>query len=128
MTAHITKTGKGGFTLIEMLIVMTLIGILAGIAVPLYQNSVTKSREAVLKEDIYQLREAIDKHYADNGAYPESLRELSNKKYIRSVPVDPFTNSDETWIEIPVEGDPGVYDVKSGSRLVGTNGVAYSEW
>lgn len=124
--APIIRTGRG-FTLIELLIVMSLIGILAGIAVPHYQNSVIKAREATLKEDLYQLRDAIDKHYADIGTYPETLKELSNKKYIRALPIDPFTNND-TWVEIPAEGAAGVYDVKSGSSLIGTNGVAYNAW
>lgn len=128
LTAHITRTGRGGFTLIELLIVITLVGILAGIAVPLYQNSVVKAREATLKEDLYQLRDAIDKHYADLGAYPESLKELSERRYIRSVPIDPFTNSDSTWVEIPAEGYHGIYDVKSGSSLRSINGTSYNEW
>lgn len=129
LTAHITRTGSGrGFTLIEVLIVITLIGILAGIAVPLYQNSVIKAREAALKEDLYQFRDAIDKHFADLDAYPESLKELSDRKYIRAVPVDPFTNSSESWIEVAAEGAPGIYDVKSASTLLGINGVPYNEW
>lgn len=107
---------------------MTIVGILAGIAVPLYQNSVIKAREATLKENLYQMRDAIDKHYADRGAYPDALSVLADRRYIRSVPVDPFTNSKDTWVEVPAEGVPGVYDIKSGSSAIGTNGITYHEW
>lgn len=128
LTAPFTGTGRGGFTLIEVLIVLTLVGILAGIAVPLYQHSIIKAREATLKENLYQLRDAIDKHYADRGAYPDTLTGLVDKKYVRTVPVDPFTNLNDTWVEVPAEGEPGVYDVRSGSSAVGANGVPYNEW
>lgn len=121
-------TGKRGFTLVEVLIVLTLVGILAGIAVPLYRNSVVKAREAALLENLYKMRDAIDKYYADNAAYPDALTVLPEKKYIRAVPVDPFTGSDGTWIEVNAEGEPGVYDVRSGSNAIGTNGVPYNEW
>lgn len=108
--------------------VVTLIGILATIAVPMYQNSVIKAREAALAEDLFTVRDAIDKYYADNRSYPESLSVLAEKKYIRFVPEDPFTRSNETWVEVPPDGGTGVYDIKSGSDLVGANGVAYEEW
>lgn len=107
---------------------MTLIGILAGIAVPLYYSSVIKAREAALKEDLYQLREAIDKYSADHGAYPDGLSVLVEKKYVRSIPVDPVTDSSETWIEVQAEGSSGIYDVKSGSGIMSTDGTAYNEW
>lgn len=108
--------------------VVTLIGILATIAVPMYQNSVIKAREAALAEDLFTLRDAIDKYYADNRGYPASLSVLAEKKYIRFVPEDPFTRSSGTWVEVPSDDGSGLYDIKSGSDLVGTNGVAYQEW
>ncbi|MBI5234876.1 MAG: prepilin-type N-terminal cleavage/methylation domain-containing protein [Deltaproteobacteria bacterium] len=117
-----------GFTLIELLIVLTLIGIVAGIAAPLYHKSVVSAREAALKENLYQMREAIDKYYADAGEYPQGLISLVEKKYIRSVPADPFTRSKDTWVEVPAEGETGVFDVKSGSALTGNNGTPYNEW
>ncbi len=117
-----------GFTLIELLIVLAIIGILAGISAPLYHNSVVRAREAALKEDLFQMREAIDKHYADLGTYPESLSILSEKKYIRAVPVDPFTGSKDTWMEVPAEGEAGIFDVRSGSGLADGDGTPYSEW
>jgi general secretion pathway protein G len=126
---------RRGFTLIELLIVMTIIGILASIAVPSYQRNVIKSREAVLAEDLYQMRHAIDAFFADNSRYPDSLEELVEKKYLRGIPRDPFTREAKTWYIIPPEPTPEgtpvpgqVCDVRSGSNLVGLNGVPYKEW
>lgn len=120
--------GTKGFTLIEMLIVLAIMGILAGIAAPLYHKSVIKAREAALKEDLYQMREAIDKYYADLGGYPQGLSSLAEKRYIRAIPVDPFTGSKDTWVEVPAEGENGVFDVKSGSGLTAGDGTPYNEW
>jgi general secretion pathway protein G len=132
-TLRITR--RGGFTLIELLIVMTIIGILASIAVPSYQRNVIKAREAVLAEDLYQMRHAIDAFFADNSRYPDSLEELVEKKYLRQIPRDPFTRDTKTWYiispEPAAEGTPvpgQVFDVRSGSDLVGLNGVPYKEW
>jgi general secretion pathway protein G len=126
---------RGGFTLIELLIVMTIIGILASIAVPSYQRSVIRANEAVLAENLYQMRHAIDAFFADNSRYPDSLEELVEKKYLRQIPRDPFTRDVKTWYIIPpeptAEGTPvpgEVFDVRSGSDLVGLNGVPYKEW
>jgi general secretion pathway protein G len=124
-----------GFTLIELLIVMSIIAILASIAAPNYQRSVIRARESVLREDLYQMRQAIDAFFADRGRYPETLDELGEKRYLRGIPRDPFTRSAKTWYTIAPEIlDPaapdlgGVYDVRSGSDLVGLNGVAYHDW
>ena len=124
-----------GFTLIELLIVMTIIGILASIAAPNYQRSVIKAREAVLMEDLYQMRRAIDAYFADHTKYPESLEALVEAKYLRGIPADPMTNAQDSWeLVVPTptaEGEAaegGFEDVHSGSDLVGLNGTPYREW
>lgn len=137
MLKRILKT-KRGFTLIELMIVVTIVGILAAIAAPNYQWGIIKAREAVLREDLYTMRSTIDQYYADQGKYPESLQELvdNKNKYLRDVPKDPFTRSKDTWV---VSAPPatettdggatgGVYDVHSGSTLIGSDGVPYNEW
>ena len=124
-----------GFTLIEILIVISLIFVLAGIALVQYQRSVTRTKEAVLKEDLFRLRDAIDQYYADKNKYPESLDALVSEKYIRAVPVDPFTQSAESWQPVMSEPDPlnptaqpGIYDVKSGAEGQSLDGTNYSDW
>jgi general secretion pathway protein G len=106
-----------GFTLIELLVVFTVISLLLTLAVPRYFGTLDKSKEAVLRENLNQMRDAISRYYADKGKYPESLDSLAAEKYIRSVPFDPVTESDKTWVIVQPE-DPqkgGVYDVKSGA-------------
>jgi general secretion pathway protein G len=126
---------KKGFTLIELMIVMTIIGILASIAVPNYRWGIIKAKEAVLREDLYNLRTTIDQFYADQGKFPDSLQEIVDKKYLRDIPKDPFTNQKDSWVVItpPSSADGqeikgSVYDVHSGSDLIGTNGISYNEW
>jgi general secretion pathway protein G len=106
-----------GFTLIELLVVMAVIATLLTLALPRYFGSVDKSKEAVLKENLFQLRDAISRYHADKGKYPETLETLASDKYLRKVPLDPITDSATTWIVIPPEDRQkgGVYDVKSGS-------------
>lgn len=120
-----------GFTLIELMIVLVIIGILATLTGPSYRESVIKAREAALKKDLYIFRDVIDQYYADNGVYPPSLQDIVSKGYIRALPLDPFTKASDTWVEIMVEWDgkeTGVYDVKSGSDLVGINNAPYNQW
>jgi len=119
-----------GFTLIELLVVLAIIATLLTIAVPRYFSSVDKSKEAVLKENLYQLRDAIGKYYADRGKYPESLQALATDKYLRSVPLDPVTDSATTWIVVAPE-DPqkgGVVDVRSGAQGKALDGTEFSTW
>jgi general secretion pathway protein G len=106
-----------GFTLIELLVVMAVIATLLTLALPRYFGSIDKSKEAVLKENLFQLRDAISRYHADKGKYPETLESLASDKYLRKVPLDPITDSATTWIVIPPEDRQrgGVYDVKSGS-------------
>jgi general secretion pathway protein G len=129
------KTRQRGFTLIELLIVMSILGILASIAVPHYQRNLIKAREAVLMEDLYQMRRAIDAYFADNIKYPESLDDLVASKYLRDIPRDPFTQSSDTWEEVAptpsIEGElaeGGLEDVHSGDDRVGLNGIPYRDW
>jgi general secretion pathway protein G len=127
--------GSAGFTLIELMVVMALIVILAGVGVMQYTNSVKRAQEATLKEDLFQLRGAIDQYYADKNKYPESLESLVSEKYIRAVPVDPFTNSATSWQTTAAEPQPGntsgstgIFDVKSGSDQTAIDGSRYADW
>ncbi len=126
---------SSGFTLIELMVVMSIIVILAGVGLTLYGNSVTRAKEAVLKEDLYRVRDAIDQYYADKNKYPASLEELVSEKYLRTMPVDPFTQSADSWQTTQSEPQPGsgsievgIYDVKSGSDQIALDGTNYSEW
>jgi general secretion pathway protein G len=131
------RTGRsaGGWTLIELMVVISIISVLAAIALAQYRNGVIHAREAVLQEDLFRLRDAIDQYYADKGKYPESLNALVSEGYVRKLPEDPMTNSAATWQELPAEPDPanpttepGVYNVKSGSEGTALNGTKYADW
>ncbi len=118
-----------GYTLIELMIVLTIIGILVSMAQPNLQKAIIRAKETSLRRSLFVLRDMIDQYYADHGKYPDSLDTLVEEHYIRAVPEDPFTKSSSTWIIIPPEHEEGgVYDVHSGSDLVGLNGVPYNEW
>ena len=124
-----------GFTLMEMMIVMVLIVILAGIGLSVYGNSVQRAKEATLKEDLFRMRDAIDQYYADKNKYPGSLEDLVSEKYLRAVPVDPFTTSADTWQTTMSDPDPGnpslesgISNVKSGSDQTSLDGSRYADW
>lgn len=119
-----------GFTLIELLVVMAIIATLLSIVAPKYFSSIDKAKEAVLRQDLGIMRNAIDQFYSDFGKYPIDLAELVDKRYMRSVPKDPFTESDKTWIEVPPknETESGVYDVYSGYSGRALDGSYYQEW
>jgi general secretion pathway protein G len=119
-----------GFTLIELLAVMAIIALLLTIAVPKYFGSIDRSRDTILRQDLVVMREALDKYYGDQGQYPDALDDLTTKKYLRSIPKDPITESDSTWVIVPPSnGAKGaVYDVKSGATGNGKDGTAYAEW
>jgi general secretion pathway protein G len=119
-----------GFTLIELLVVMTIVALLLTLALPRYFGSVDKSKEAVLKENLHQMREAISRYYADKGRYPESLDSLASDKYLRRVPIDPITESTSTWQVVAPEDaqKTGVYDIRSGAPGKSRDGSEYSQW
>ena len=117
------------------MIVLALIITLSAIAFATYQNTVQRGREAVLRENLFRMRDAIDQHYADKGKYPASLEDLVSAGYLRKLPIDPMTQSDQSWQAVPAEPDPanpnaepGVYDVKSGSENQALDGSKYADW
>src|SRR4051812_46476871 len=119
-----------GFTLVELLVAMAIVALLLALAVPRYFGRIDIAKETVLRENLHQMRDAIDKFYGDNNRYPNALDDLVERKYLRRIPPDPITNSDKTWVAVP-PGDPqkgAVYDVKSGASGNGRDGTAYSSW
>ena len=128
-SAHAPHPSRA-FTLIELLVVMSIIALLLTIAVPRYFHSMDRAKEAVLKEDLVQMRNAIDKYYGDRNRYPDSLDDLVEKKYLRRIPVDPITDSVQTWVAVPPEGagKGAVSDVKSGATGTAQDGTPYRDW
>lgn len=125
-----TKIGRGfGFTILELLVVMAIIGTLLSLAVPRYYGSVEKTKEAVLRENLKTLRATLDRFHADTGAYPETLQELVARRYLRTIPEDPLTGSDQTWLIVPgPQSKSSVGDVRSGAAGHGQDGRPYREW
>jgi general secretion pathway protein G len=129
-----TIARQGGFTLIELMIVLAIMGILITIAQPNLKKSLIRAREAVLREDLFQMRDAIDQYYADNGKYPSALGDLINpqeraRSYLRDIPKDPFTGAAD-WITVAPEGseEGGIFDVHSASPLLALDETAYNTW
>jgi general secretion pathway protein G len=128
-------TSSRGFTMIELMVVMTIMVVLATIGLAQYRQSIVRTREAVLKEDLFRMRDAIDQYYADKNVYPSTLEALVADGYLRRMPKDPFTESESSWVPVAAEADarnptaqPGVYDVKSGSEQVALDGTNYADW
>jgi general secretion pathway protein G len=117
-----------GFTLIELMMVVTVAGILVTLAEPSFHQSVVKAREAALKQNLFTMRDVIDQFRADKGQYPADLGDLRAAGYLKRIPVDPFTKSDSTWQLILDQTDRGIFDVHSGTDLVALDGTAYNEW
>jgi len=125
------KSKHRGFTLVELLVVMTVIGLLLSIAAPRYFEHVARAKETVLKHNLAGMRQAIDKFYADRTRYPVSLQELVQQKYLREVPLDPVTDSTETWRVLPPQGQAqgsAVFEVRSGAPGQATEGGLYASW
>ena len=130
LTPHPLRLTPHGFTLIELLVVMSIIALLLAIAVPRYFNSMDRAKEAVLKEDLVQMRNAIDKFHGDRGRYPDALEDLVTRKYLRRIPPDPITDSVDTWLTVPPQeaGSGAIADVKSGAPGIALDGTPYGEW
>ena len=136
-TAVVSDRGRSGngFTMIELVVVISLIIILASLGLANYRNSVRLSQEAVLKEDLFRMRDAIDQYYADKVQYPATLDVLVGDGYLRQLPKDPMTNSTDTWQTVSAEPDPanpttqpGIFDIKSGSEGTALDGTKYADW
>jgi general secretion pathway protein G len=130
-----TGRAQAGWTLIELVIVMAIITVLASLATVGARNAVLMTRETVLKEDLFRMRDLIDQYYVDKGKYPADLQALVTDQYMREVPVDPISNSRDSWQTIPAEpdptnpsGDPGIFNVKSGAEGTSLQGQPYSEF
>jgi general secretion pathway protein G len=129
------RAGEDGFTMIELMVVVTLVIVLASIGMAQYRNGVIRAQEATLKEDLFRMRDVIDQYYADKQKHPDSLEALVTEGYLRAIPKDPFTGSADTWQIIQAEPDPanptadlGIFDVKSGSERTALDGSKYSVW
>jgi general secretion pathway protein G len=129
------KRSRRGFTIIEILIVMTIISVLVSMAVPLYQRSIIAAKESVLKSNLFTLRTMIDEYTYDKKKAPQSLDDLVSDGYLRQVPLDPITASDQTWIVITEDAltavdqtEPGIFDVRSGAEGDSLDGSPYGEW
>ncbi|MFQ5743792.1 MAG: type II secretion system protein [Acidobacteriota bacterium] len=126
---------RQGFTLLELIVVMAIIGLLVAIALPAYRDSTTRAKEAVLKEDLQRMREALDQYYTDQGEFPPTLEDLVGMGYLRSIPADPITNSTDTWVveyapwQMLDEGSiAGVWNLRSGAAGLSLDGELYSSW
>jgi general secretion pathway protein G len=129
------RTGRSGFTMIELLIVMAVITILVSIAVPFYQKSIIRSKESVLKNNLFTMRTVIDEYTMDKGKAPQSLEDLVSEGYLRNVPVDPMTGTERDWKVIMEDAtssvnqnEPGIFDVRSGSDKTSLEGTPYADW
>ena len=130
-----TRNPVLGFTLIELMIVITIIMILASISIPIYQASLVHAKEAVLRDDLFTMRSVIDQYTLDKQKAPQSLQDVVAAGYLRAIPKDPFTDSTDTWqvsmdesLMDPTQTQPGIVDVHSGSNGVASDGTAYSSW
>ena len=133
---HRTRSGKRhGFTLIEILIVVSIIGILVSIAIPIYQKSILRTRESVLRNNLFTMRTVLDEYTYDKQKAPQALQDLVQEGYLRDIPVDPMTGTNQSW-KVEMEDalrsvnqtEPGIFDIHSVSDKKGLDGTPYSEW
>ena len=130
-----TRSGKRGFTLVELMVVMAVVTILISMAVPMYTKAVLRAKESVLKNNLFTMRRVIDEYTFDKQKAPQSLQDLVSEGYLRALPMDPITGSDQTWKPIMEDAlqsvnqtEPGLFDVKSGATKTSLEGTPYSEW
>lgn len=135
MTAGRMQAKENGFTLIELMVVMLIIGVLMAIAVPSYVGAIKTAKESVLKEDLHVIRSAIDSYTMDKQKAPQSLQDLVDSGYLKTIPVDPMTRTNDTWVTETTDAlrsvdqtDPGIDDVHSGAQQIGSDGQLYSTW
>lgn len=129
------RRALAGFTMIELMVVMSIVVILVSIAVPLYQRSIVRAKESILKNNLFTMRTVIDEYTYDKQKAPQSLQDLVTEGYLRDVPMDPITGDNTSWKPIMEEAmqsvsqtEPGIFDVKSGSDKISLDGTPYSEW
>lgn len=129
------RAHQRGFTLIELMVVISIMVILMSVAIPRYQSSILRARETVLRDDLYTLRSVIDQYTLDKQKAPQALQDLVDSGYLKTLPLDPFTNSRESWVPVtddsimsPDQSQPGIIDVHSGSDQKSSEGTAYSAW
>jgi general secretion pathway protein G len=134
-TGRLPAALKRGYTLIELIIVMAIVSILIAVAVPLYTKSIARTKESLLRQNLFTLRTVIDEYTFDKKAAPQRLEDLVEEGYLRAIPIDPITGSDRTWrirmedaLTAVDQTQPGIYDVHSGSDLRALDGTLYSEW
>lgn len=130
-----TQTGNRGFTMIELMIVMAVVSILMSVAVPIYQKSLIRGKETILRQNLFSVRTVIDEYTYDKQKAPQQLEDLVQAGYLRKVPIDPMTGSDRTWKLImedatntTSQSEPGIFDIRSGSDKTSLEGTPYSEW
>ncbi len=130
-----SRSTQRGFTLMELLVVMTIIALLSTVGIVGYRHSMKLSKESVLKENLFQIRHALEQFHADRSRYPTSLAQLKDRGYVREIPKDPMTNSAETWRtemesadpDTP-DAEPGIFNIRSGSQDISEDQVPYSDW
>ena len=129
------RRGRLGFTFIELMVVLTIIVVLVTMAIPIYQKSILRAKESVLKNNLFTIRTVIDNYTYDKQKAPQSLRDLVSEGYLRDVPLDPMTGSNQTWKTIMEDStqsvnqsEPGIFDIRSGSDRIGLDGTPYSDW